>query len=105
MKPINQNFLQTDLKAVQNDISKQVTPSETQSRFATALKDAINEVNNLQTVSDQKTNALVSGDINDLHEVMIASQKQVLQCKRQHRFKVKLLMLTKKLCECKFSFR
>lgn len=54
MKPINQNFLQTDLKAVQNDISKQVTPSETQSRFATALKDAINEVNNLQTVSDQK---------------------------------------------------
>ncbi|MFD2638269.1 flagellar hook-basal body complex protein FliE [Piscibacillus salipiscarius] len=75
MKPINQNFLQTDLKAVQNDISKQVTPSETQSRFATALKDAINEVNNLQTVSDQKTNALVSGDINDLHEVMIASQK------------------------------
>ncbi|TFB23346.1 flagellar hook-basal body complex protein FliE [Filobacillus milosensis] len=53
----------------------QVSPSQTHDQFANALKQAINKVNEAQNVSDQKTNALVNGEINDLHEVMIAAQK------------------------------
>ncbi|RPF55999.1 flagellar hook-basal body complex protein FliE [Aquisalibacillus elongatus] len=76
MDPINSLFLNSDVKAIQQNKSlNQVTPSQTHEQFSNVLKDAINKVNETQQVSDQKTNALVNGEINDLHEVMIASQK------------------------------
>ncbi|MGP4072253.1 flagellar hook-basal body complex protein FliE [Piscibacillus sp. B03] len=75
MEPINSTFLKTDMNNLHNIKSNQPTPSEAQSRFSSALKNAINEVNDLQAVSDQKTNGLVTGEVKDLHEVMIASQK------------------------------
>jgi flagellar hook-basal body complex protein FliE len=61
-------------KLVQNE-SKKVTPFEAQQSFANALKNALNNVNEAQIVSDQKTEALARGEINNLHDVMIASQK------------------------------
>nr|WP_091772195.1 flagellar hook-basal body complex protein FliE [Piscibacillus halophilus] len=72
---MNASFLNSDIKSVQNTVNQQTTPSDTHAKFAQALKDAVNNVNEMQQVSDQKTNALVSGEIDDLHEVMIASQK------------------------------
>lgn len=52
-----------------------VSTGETQTNFADTLKSAIASVNESQKASDVKTEALASGNINDLHEVMIASQK------------------------------
>lgn len=46
--------------------------------FGDVLKDALKEVSNAQNVSDQKTNQLVTGEVKDVHEVMIASQKASL---------------------------
>ncbi|MEN2766453.1 flagellar hook-basal body complex protein FliE [Ornithinibacillus xuwenensis] len=54
---------------------KVITPGQAQSNFANALKNAINNVNELQNVSDQKTEALAKGEIDDLHDVMITAQK------------------------------
>lgn len=51
------------------------TPYEAQQSFATALKDAISNVNGLQKASDVATNKLINGENIELHEVMIASQK------------------------------
>lgn len=57
-------------------ITKQTkTPGEAQASFANALKNAIDNVNELQNVSDKKTEALALGQIDDLHDVMITAQK------------------------------
>ncbi|WP_042223774.1 flagellar hook-basal body complex protein FliE [Oceanobacillus manasiensis] len=52
-----------------------VTPGEAQASFANTLKAAINNVNSQQIASDKKTEALASGQIDDLHDVMITAQK------------------------------
>ena len=46
--------------------------------FDDVLKNALKEVNEAQNVSDQKTHQLVTGEVQDIHEVMIASQKASL---------------------------
>lgn len=51
------------------------TPGEAQTRFANVLKNAIDDVNDAQKVSDLKTEALATGQIDDLHHVMISAQK------------------------------
>jgi flagellar hook-basal body complex protein FliE len=57
-------------------VKKQVkSPGEAQASFADALKSALNNVNDLQNLSDKKTEALALGQINDLHDVMITAQK------------------------------
>lgn len=43
--------------------------------FANVLKNAINNVNDMQIESDRMTNQLVSGQATDLHNVMITAQK------------------------------
>lgn len=43
--------------------------------FRDELSNAINNVNQLQLDSDQYTEKLVTGEIENVHEVMIASQK------------------------------
>ncbi|WP_431189519.1 flagellar hook-basal body complex protein FliE [Aciduricibacillus chroicocephali] len=45
------------------------------SDFGQMLKSAIEKVNDAQTESDMKTEAFASGKIENLHDVMIASQK------------------------------
>ncbi|MFC2950113.1 flagellar hook-basal body complex protein FliE [Virgibacillus sediminis] len=52
-----------------------VSPGEAQNKFADTLKSAIEGVNELQMESDKKTEALARGEVNNLHDVMIASQK------------------------------
>lgn len=51
------------------------TPAESQTNFAEMLKATINNVNDAQAESELKTDALAKGEIDDLHEVMIAGQK------------------------------
>lgn len=51
------------------------TPANEQAKFANALKKAIENVNDAQNLSDVKTEALVRGEIDDLHDVMITAQK------------------------------
>lgn len=46
-----------------------------QADFSQVLKSSIENMNNLEVISDQKTEALINGEIEDLHEVMIAAQK------------------------------
>jgi|SRR5690625_669935 len=52
-----------------------ITPGEAQKNFADSLKHAIENVNDTQHASDKKTEALINGEINDLHDVMITAQK------------------------------
>jgi|SRR5699024_818852 len=51
------------------------SPGQAQASFANRLKDAIDHLNQIQTESDKKTEALATGDINDLHDVMVTAQK------------------------------
>lgn len=56
--------------------SIQKTKNENQVQgFGDIFKKALNEVNTLQKESDQLTNKLVTGEVNDISEVMIAAQK------------------------------
>ncbi|MDX8046933.1 flagellar hook-basal body complex protein FliE [Gracilibacillus sp. S3-1-1] len=56
-------------------IQKKQTVGEAQQAFAQSLQGAIENINNAQQVSDQKTEALAKGEIDDLHDVMITAQK------------------------------
>lgn len=51
------------------------SPGESQANFANILKASIENVNEVGILSDIKTEALINGEIDDLHEVMIAAQK------------------------------
>lgn len=51
------------------------SPAEAQKKFADFLNNSLKEVNDLQIKSDVATERLATGQINDLHEVMIAAQK------------------------------
>lgn len=51
------------------------TTGKTEGNFSNLLKKAINEVNDAQYASNQKTEAMASGQIDDLHDVMISAQK------------------------------
>ncbi|WP_339227704.1 flagellar hook-basal body complex protein FliE [Oceanobacillus sp. FSL K6-2867] len=53
----------------------QITPGEAQANFAETLKGAIDNLNSIQMESDNKTEALANGNIDDLHDVMITAQK------------------------------
>ncbi|GAA5415100.1 flagellar hook-basal body complex protein FliE [Paraliobacillus ryukyuensis] len=55
--------------------SPKITPGEAQNKFASSLKGAIDQLNASQVASDVKTQALVNGEIDDLHDVMITAQK------------------------------
>lgn len=52
-----------------------LSPGEAQANFAQVLKSSLANMNHLEAISDEKTIALVNGEIEDLHEVMIAAQK------------------------------
>ncbi|HLQ98139.1 MAG TPA: flagellar hook-basal body complex protein FliE [Candidatus Dormibacteraeota bacterium] len=62
-------------QSVQSTSVNTQTSSQAQGDFANLLKQSIENMNDVEAVSDQKTAALVNGDIEDLHEVMIAAQK------------------------------
>lgn len=52
-----------------------ISPGEAHANFADTLKSAIEGVNNAQIASDKKTEGLAQGNVDDLHDVMIAAQK------------------------------
>ncbi|MFP7252841.1 flagellar hook-basal body complex protein FliE [Virgibacillus sp. 7505] len=54
---------------------KQTTPAQAQSSFTESLKSAIDSLNETQQASDKMTQDLAAGKIDNLHDVMIASQK------------------------------
>ncbi|WP_188454393.1 flagellar hook-basal body complex protein FliE [Virgibacillus oceani] len=51
------------------------SPGKAHADFANMLKTAIGKVNEAQTASDKKTEQLATGQIDDLHDVMITAQK------------------------------
>ncbi|MFZ3576602.1 flagellar hook-basal body complex protein FliE [Virgibacillus sp. DJP39] len=58
-----------------NQTTNQISPGDAQANFADTLKTAISSVNKSQVVSNQKTEAFARGDVENLHDVMIAAQK------------------------------
>ncbi|APC48636.1 flagellar hook-basal body complex protein FliE [Virgibacillus halodenitrificans] len=60
---------------VSQDMKPKISPGKAQAKFADSLKSAMNEVNKAQIASDKKTDDLINGKVDDLHEVMITAQK------------------------------
>jgi flagellar hook-basal body complex protein FliE len=60
---------------VQESSKPEISPGEAQKNFANTLKLAVENLNDAQIASDNKTEALINGEINDLHDVMITAQK------------------------------
>ncbi|MCT2534518.1 flagellar hook-basal body complex protein FliE [Aquibacillus koreensis] len=55
--------------------TRKTSVAEAQQNFSQSLKGAIEKLNEVQMHSDKQTEALAKGEITDLHDVMIASQK------------------------------
>lgn len=65
-----------DLPKVDSGISRQTPSIEGgEKTFAQSLKDAVNEVNQLQKISDIKSQELATGKTQNISEVMIAAEK------------------------------
>ncbi|GAA0461218.1 flagellar hook-basal body complex protein FliE [Alkalibacillus silvisoli] len=77
MKPIESNLFTQGIGKVNQNIQQNnpVTASEVQESFANELKNAINSVNSTQQESNAQTNALINGEADDLHNVMISAEK------------------------------
>lgn len=54
---------------------KDYTSNDAQNTFANTLQQAIESVNEAESISDKKTEALAQGEIDNLHDVMITAQK------------------------------
>lgn len=57
------------------NIARSSTPAEGEKTFAATLKDAVNEVNTLQKISDVKSQDLATGKTQNISDVMIAAEK------------------------------
>ena len=67
-----------DLPKVDSGINRSTSISPTEGgekTFAQTLKDAVNEVNELQKVSDKKSQDLATGKTQNISDVMIAAEK------------------------------
>lgn len=74
MNPINQ--IQTPfIQGLTNPIAK---PENKAEGFGEIFKQALQEVNQSQQVSDKLTTELATGKVDNIHEVMIASEKASL---------------------------
>lgn len=63
---------------LQNQFLEKMQPEPQATGFGDVFKNALKEVSAAQNVSDQKTDQLLTGEVKDVHEVMIASQKASL---------------------------
>ncbi|MFY0542791.1 flagellar hook-basal body complex protein FliE [Brevibacillus sp. H7] len=70
--------------------AKPTTPAEVTKSFSSFLTDALDQVNQAQVESAHLTDKFAAGQIQDVHQVMIASQKSslMLQLTMQVRNKV-----------------
>ncbi|WP_040980103.1 flagellar hook-basal body complex protein FliE [Oceanobacillus jeddahense] len=66
LPPVNQ---------VEEGQSSRLTPSQAQGNFSSMLKNAIEDLNHIQLESDKKTEGLATGNVENLHDVMITAQK------------------------------
>ncbi|MBC7341684.1 MAG: flagellar hook-basal body complex protein FliE [Clostridia bacterium] len=62
-------------QGVANPQNQQSQQGSAPQSFLTALKDAWNQVNYLQEQADQVTQAYLAGQIQDVHQVMIATEE------------------------------
>lgn len=69
------NQLQGPMSVSPNVNSPGHVTNQGNNKFAAFLKDAVEQVNEAQIMSDNKKEALASGQIDDLHDVMITAQK------------------------------
>lgn len=63
---------------LQNQFLEKMQPKPEVTGFGDVFKNALKEVSEAQNVSDKKTDQLLTGEVKDVHEVMIASQKASL---------------------------
>lgn len=70
--PINNLVSPQGAGKVVNQPSQEGTPTQP---FLDALKQAWNHVNSLQQQADQVTQAYLAGEIQDVHQVMIAAEQ------------------------------
>ncbi|MFP3358496.1 flagellar hook-basal body complex protein FliE [Planococcus sp. SIMBA_143] len=63
---------------LQNQFLEKMQPEPQATGFGDVFKHALKEVSAAQNVSDKKTDQLLTGEVKDVHEVMIASQKASL---------------------------
>jgi flagellar hook-basal body complex protein FliE len=59
-------------------VYQQNAASQPRAGFAEQLGMAVDEVNRLQLARDEKIEAMVSGEVADVHEVMIAAEEAQL---------------------------
>ena len=57
---------------------RQPAAGEAAKPFGELLKDAVDQVNRLQDQADTLANQLASGQLNDVHQVMVAMEKASL---------------------------
>ena len=72
------NISQIQTPFIQNQLTPTVKPENKVEGFGQIFKEALGEVKAAQNESDKLTNQLVTGEVKDIHEVMIASQKASL---------------------------
>ncbi|WP_155837035.1 flagellar hook-basal body complex protein FliE [Aneurinibacillus terranovensis] len=65
----------TDANPAVNDPS---TPYEASRSFSSYLKNAVDDINRLQSTATQMNYGLLTGQVQDMHQVMIAGQKATL---------------------------
>ena len=58
-----------------SNIGKKYTPAQAEKAFAQSFKEALNKVSATEAASSEATNKFISGEISDIHTVMIAAQK------------------------------
>lgn len=63
---------------IQNQSITKLKPEDKVEGFGQQFKQTLEKVNTAQNTSDKLTNQLVTGEVKDVHEVMIASQKASL---------------------------
>jgi flagellar hook-basal body complex protein FliE len=68
----------TGITAINNTLDKTLQNKESNGKFSDVLKNALDEANKLKKESDQLSDDFVLGKNDNLHEVMIASQKAEL---------------------------
>lgn len=75
MERISPFKLNQSANIVNNTATSKITTAEAHEKFSNALKSAIDGLNKAQVQSDIATEKFIKGEITDIHDVMIASQK------------------------------
>lgn|SRR5690625_5224006 len=64
-----------NLSSIQQTSKRKDIPSN---QFSGLLKSSLEQLNQLQVTSDVKTEQFITGEVEDLHQVMIAAEKATI---------------------------